>query len=67
MNTAETLYRAWVAADDAWSRELTAAFGSSAGDVRYSGRGRGLPGSALRTTHDAFVAAGDAYRAARDA
>lgn len=50
-------------ADDAWSAELHRLFGKRAGDVRYTAQGTGDAGSELRRLHDAFVAAGNAWRA----
>ena len=56
-------YKAFSAADDAWSAELHRLFGKQAGDVRYTKAGKGEPETELRRLHDAFVAAGDAWRA----
>jgi len=55
-------YWEFQAADEAWSRLLQAQFGKAAGDVRYTKRGEGEPGSALRQAHDAFHAARKACR-----
>jgi len=52
---------AFQVADDAWSLELQKAFGKRAGDVRYTPRGKGEPGTALRTAYDAREAARIAY------
>jgi hypothetical protein len=38
----------FLAADRAWSEELTRVFGKEAGDVRYRNEARGEPGSELR-------------------
>jgi hypothetical protein len=54
--------RAFIAADEAWSAELRRCYGGGAGDARYIRAGKGEPGSTLRACHDAFVAAGDAWR-----
>lgn len=48
-------YRAAVAADAAWSRELQRVYGKRAGDARYDKRGVATP--ELRRLHDAWVAA----------
>ena len=45
------------AADDAYGAELRRLFGKRAGDVRYTARGAGEPGSALRLLHDTKLAA----------
>ena len=63
-NKAEETYRAWLAADEAWSAELRRAFGKQAGDMRYLPQGRGAPGSALRVTYEAFCAGREAWEAA---
>jgi hypothetical protein len=42
---------------DAWGAELRKSFGKRAGDMRYLPAGKGEPGSDLRRTYDAFVAA----------
>jgi hypothetical protein len=55
-------YHAAIAADDAWSAELRRLFGSSAGNVRYTKRGEGEPGSELRRLYEAKVAADRALR-----
>ncbi len=49
-------------ADDAWGAELRRLFGKHAGDVRYTQRGKGEPGSELRRLHDAKMAADRAMR-----
>jgi hypothetical protein len=46
-----------IAADDAWSQELQRLFGKRAGDIRYTEKGRGTPGSKLRKLHNAKLAA----------
>lgn len=51
--TEHELYRAAVAADDAWSVAIAAAFPKErAGDARYTAKGKGEPGSPLRAAHD---------------
>ena len=50
-------YRAALAADKAWSEELHRIFRNRAGDVRYTGKGKGNPGSKLRELHDAKIEA----------
>jgi hypothetical protein len=57
----EPLYRTAIAADRAWSSELTRLFGSRAGDTRYTKRGEGEPGSELRRRYEAFKTANDAW------
>jgi len=49
-------YKAFLAADQEWSRQLQAKYGKRAGDMRYTREGQQLPG------HAAFVATGDAWR-----
>jgi hypothetical protein len=61
--TTENLYSIALAADEAWSAELHRLFGKNAGDVRYTRRGHGEPGSELRRLHDAKLAADEALRA----
>lgn len=56
-NADHSTYRAAQAADEAWSNELHRLFGKKAGDVRYTSRGAGAPGSELRRLHDAKLAA----------
>jgi hypothetical protein len=46
--TAKTAYQRAHEADDAWSKELQRLFGKRAGDVRYTKKGEGAPGSKLR-------------------
>jgi hypothetical protein len=50
-------YTEALAADDAWGAELRRLFGKRAGDVRYTERGAGEPGSELRCLYDAKLAA----------
>lgn len=54
-------HRAFQAADDAWSVELRKAFGKQAGDIRYTPRGKGDHGTALRAAYDAREAARIAF------
>lgn len=65
-----SLYHAAIAADAAWSAELKRQFGKNAGDVRYTARGKGEPGSELRRLHATFRSTSDAWlkamRAARE-
>lgn len=49
--------KAAYAADDAYSAELRRLFGKNAGDVRYTRRGAGEPGTELRRLSDAKLAA----------
>jgi hypothetical protein len=44
-------------ADDAYSAELRRLFGGRAGDVRYTQRGSGAPGTELRRLYEAKLAA----------
>lgn len=44
-------------ADHAWSEELSHIFGRDACNARYEKRGKGHPGSTLRTLYDAREAA----------
>lgn len=60
-------YRAATAADEAWGSELRRQFGKRAGDVRYTTRGKGEPGSELRRLHDAKLAADTELRSHYDA
>jgi len=53
--TKREAHLAWRAADDAWHALLKAQFGRDAGDVRYTARGRGEPGSDLRDAHEAAL------------
>lgn len=57
-------YDAWLAADSAWHTELVRQFGARAGDVRYTAKGHGLPGSRLFKLYTAWRKASDNYRAA---
>jgi hypothetical protein len=62
----QALYTAWVQADRAWTAEIEKAFPKAwPGDVRYTRKGRGEPGTALHAAHAAldrahiaFVSAG---------
>ena len=54
MNPIHAAYYAFQAADDAWSAELQKQFGRNAGDIRYTPRGRGEPGSKLAELHAEF-------------
>lgn len=57
----EHAYRRALRADDAWSEELRRVFGSKAGNVRYTKRGEGEPGSRLRRLYKAKVRADKAW------
>lgn len=52
------------AADDIWSDRLRDQFGGNAGDVRYTARGKGGHGSALRAAYDEFARTRDAWHRA---
>jgi hypothetical protein len=43
--------------DKAWGEMLCKLFGANAGDVRYTDKGKGAPGSELRRLHDERMAA----------
>lgn len=59
----EVAYRAWEAAEAAWSLALHRRFGRDASEMRYRAIGKGEPGSELRQLHEACVAAEAAWRA----
>lgn len=59
-------YVAFHRADDEWHAELTHLFGKDAGDARYQKRGKGQPGSRLRTLYEARTAAHAAWDTARN-
>lgn len=61
----EPLYRAAIAADDAWQVALVACYGKRAGDARYDARGESTP--ELRGLKQAKIAADAALHAAVDA
>jgi hypothetical protein len=52
MATYKQIYSEAIAADDAWSAELTRLFGKQAGDKRYTKEGKGEEGSELRRLHN---------------
>jgi hypothetical protein len=52
MATYRQIYNEAIAADDAWSAELTRLFGKQAGDKRYTKEGKGEEGSELRRLHN---------------
>ena len=58
-------YEAALAADRAWSDELARLFGKNAGDVRYTAKGEGPPGSELRRLCDAKLSADKAWQQTR--
>jgi len=58
-------YEAALAADKAWSDELILRFGKNAGDIRYTEKGAGSPGSELRRLCDAKLAADKAWQQTR--
>lgn len=58
---AEAEYRAFLAADRAWSAELHRLFGKNAGDVRYTEAGRSGP--TLAPLHAEFQRTGDLWHA----
>ena len=64
MNPIHAAYYAAQAADDAWSAELQKQFGRNAGDMRYTPRGRGEPGSKLAELHAEFRRTSDLWHAA---
>lgn len=56
-------YNIALAADAAWSAELRKAFGKHAGDVRYTSRGEGSPGTPLNNAYLVFRRTNDAWLA----
>jgi len=58
------LYRSMLAAEDAWIIEMSKVTTTRIGDFRYTKAASGLPGTPLRAAYDAFVARGNAWRAA---
>jgi len=64
-NILHDLYRKALATDDAWMAEIKRAFPSErAGDVRYTEKGHGEPGTLLADAYAAFRAASDALHVA---
>ena len=63
----DTIYRAFLDADTAWSAQLVRCFGKQAGDVRYTTRGNGEPGSELRRLDDLYTAARETWNTSREA
>jgi hypothetical protein len=61
MNTNHALYYAALEADNAWQAELVRLFKKNAGDIRYTDKGKGDPGSVLRTLHDQAETAKSAW------
>ena len=59
----DAAYRAAVAADNAWSKELERLFGKDAGDVRYTQQGQSGP--TLAPLYAAYRRANDAWFAAK--
>jgi len=57
----DAAWRAWVAADKAWSLELQRLFGNAAGDKRYTSEGVSTP--TLRKLHAAMHVCEQEYRA----
>lgn len=61
----QILHAEFVAADRAWQAEIERCFPKEwPGDVRYTKRAEGEPGSDLRSKHEAFAAARDAWQKA---
>lgn len=55
--TALLAYVAYCAADEAWGEAIEREFpGEHPGDVRYTDRAHGVPGSELRRLYDDYVA-----------
>ncbi len=50
-----SLYSAAITADRRWSAELSRLFGKQAGDVRYTKRGEGEPGTELNAAYREFT------------
>lgn len=62
----ESTYEAFARTDAEWSAEIERAFpGEHPGDVRFTVRGQGQPGSALREKYEAWAAARDAWQEER--
>jgi hypothetical protein len=59
-----SLLRAATQADDAWSAEGSRVFRGSWGNVRYSDRARGAPGTELRRLYDYYLSTRTAWHAA---
>jgi hypothetical protein len=59
--------QAFAIADQEWGKELQRQFGKEAGDARYTKRGQGQPGTALRTAYDARETARQRLEAERQA
>lgn len=57
----DNAYRAWIAADNAWSLELQRVYGNQAGDKRYTSDGAATP--TLRRLYAAMHTRGEEYRA----
>lgn len=58
----DDLHRAWSNADDKWMHELERAFPRRwPGDLRYTPKARGLPGTPLRAAYEAYTAAREAF------
>jgi hypothetical protein len=61
-----TPYEIAIATDQAWMTEIRKAFPyQRAGDVRYTDKANGEPGTPLRAAYEAYVAARDAVDALR--
>lgn len=58
----QALFQAFGSADARWSRELKRLFGKDAGDVRYSKRGEGSPGTELNAAYLEFERTGAEWR-----
>lgn len=58
---------AFQAADNEWSAQIEAKFGSEAADARYTGKAKGMEGTPLRAAYEARCAARKAWDASREA
>jgi hypothetical protein len=63
MATYKQIYNEALAADKAWSAELTRLFGKQAGDKRFTKEGKGEEGSELRRLHNEWCECRDALGA----
>lgn len=52
VNLTGPAWRAFCAADELWSAELTRLYGRNSGDIRYTQEGTGKPGSLLRHLYE---------------
>lgn len=60
--TVEQAYRDFYHADTVWSDLLQRTFGRNAGDVRFTSKAEGAPGSALNNAYMEFARTGEIWR-----